>query len=205
MVISRLVPISISPLEGSDSGEALQPSTPGWAAEARTWTTIWIPPWNHARAQSAGSGGRSLHGPQGQPPSLVWGPHFQSSGRPTGGVAGAGAGSWVPRVGGVSFVTAPEGTPYQCLPASYTKAPTKAPHLPARTGSRHRRADRQAGGRMCLRECACLRVSLSVCDRGRETLGASACAGASVCRSVRGALSTALLARSLPNRPTKCA
>lgn len=58
---------------------------------------------------------------------------------------------------------------------------------------------------MRARECACLRVSLSVCDRGRADLGVSACAGASVCRSVRGALSPALLARSLPNRPTKCA
>lgn len=46
-------------------------------------------------------------------------------------------------------------------------------------------------------------MSLSVCDRGRAELGASACAGASVCRSVRGALSPALLACSLPNRPTK--
>lgn len=48
-------------------------------------------------------------------------------------------------------------------------------------------------------------MSLSVCDRGRAELGASAYAGASVCRSVRGALSPALLACSLPSRPTKCA
>lgn len=131
--------------------------------------------------KSTGSGGRSFHGPQPQAPSPDWGPHFQPLGRPTGGVAGADSGSWVRWIGGdVNFAAAPEGTPYQCLPASHTKAP----HLPARAGSKRRRTSRLAGGcerasvRVCVCPCLCVtgavRSSVRLRVRGRPSVGLSA-------------------------------
>lgn len=178
LATSWLTTISITPLWGF-RGAAAESCTPAWAAEARTWTTIWIPPWNHARARGVAAAPSVVL--NHKPPPLHGGPHFQALGLPTGGVAGADSGSWVRWIGGdVNFAATPEGTPYQCLPASHTKAP----HLPARAGSRRRRTSRLAGGcerasvRVCVCPCLCVtgavRSSVRLRVRGRPSVGLSA-------------------------------
>lgn len=117
--------------------------------------------------------------PNHKPPPLHWGPHLQSSGCPTGGVAGR---TRAPGSGlEMSISLRPQrGPPYQCLPASHTKAP----HLPARAGSRRRRTSRLAGGyerasvRVCVCPCLCVtgavRSSVRLRVRGRPSVGLSA-------------------------------
>lgn len=205
MEISRLAPISISLLgvqtlerryslelhtrlgrRGSDPDHYLDPSL-----EPR---------------KSAGSAGRSLRGPQRQAPSLAWGPHFQSPGRPTGGVAGAGAGSWVPRLEEVLVLLPPQRGPLTSASGFLTQRhpPRRRTYRPERAPGAGERTGRLAGGcarasvRVCV--CPCLYVTGAVRSSVRLRVR-----GRPVCRSVRGALSPALLARSLPNRPTKCA
>lgn len=205
MVISRLVPISISPLGGSDSGEALQPRAatrlgrrgsdldhyldpslePRKSAERGEWRPL--PPW---------SPGLTSLPCLGTPLPVFRAPH--------GGRGGGGRGLLGPEGWRCQFCYRPRGDPLPVPPGFLHKGTHQGAALTGQNGLQAP-ASGQAGWREDVRArvCVCLRVSLSVCDRGREALGASACAGASVCRSVRGALSPALLARSLPNRPTK--
>lgn len=205
METSWLATISISHFWGSDdSEEALQlraAHTPTWAAEARTRTSLsgtlpgprqkhgewWpLPLWPPAP---------SPHPCVGTPLPVLRAPH---GGRGGGGILGLEG--WRR----CQFPCRPRGDPVPVPPGFLHKGAHQGASLTGQSDLQAP-ADRQAGGRMRGRECACLRVSLSVCDRGRAELRASACAGASVCRSVREALSPALLACSLPNRPTKCA
>ena len=196
-----------------EAGNAAKSRAPATAAERLApRTTFLIPPLplrNRARASWGVAAALSPLPSAGSPPRRG-GPLPQSRG------AGSPMGAWRGRapaspLGGledVSVAGAPwEGPRALHLPAPHTKAPTEAPHLPAREGSGRRRAGGQAGGRMCARECACVPVCVcaSVCVRLCEgdlaELCASACAGASVRRSVCPALSPALRARSLFRSP----
>lgn len=170
-----------SPLSGLRlrRGAAAESCTPAWAAEARTWISIWIPPWNHARARGVAAAPSMV--PNHKPPSLI--------GDPTSSRWGALRGAWRGRTralgsGGLeemSISLPPQrGPPYQCLPASHTKAP----HLPARAGSKRRRTSRLAGGcerasvRVCVCPCLCVtgavRSSVRLRVRGRPSVGLSA-------------------------------
>lgn len=90
---------------------------------------------------------------------------------PPSGGAGSPVGAWRGRApasvpGGLEEVSVArplrEGPLALRLPAPHTKAPTETPHLPARAGSRRRRAGGRAGGgsRARVRVSACVPVSV---------------------------------------------
>lgn len=154
------------PSGASDPGEAMPPRAAQQPRLQRLGPGTTTPSLPGTAQSFVGSGCCSLPAARRRAPSPARGPPPPVRGRrePHGGVAGAGAGfSALWAGGGLSCGAGPGGTPRPPPPGSHTKAPTEAPHLPARAGSGRRRAGRRAGGRMCAREGACVCVCASVC------------------------------------------
>lgn len=132
-------------------GAAAESCTPAWAAEARTWTTIWIPPWNHRRAQGVAAA-----------PSVV--PNHEPLlciGDPTSSLQGALRGAWrgrtrAPGSGGLeemSISLSPRRGP--CTNASRLLTQRRLTYRPERAPD--------AGGQAGWREDVSARVCVSAC------------------------------------------
>lgn len=164
----------LPPSGASDPGKATQPRAAHQPRSRRLGpgTTVSILPRNRARA-SWGVAAALSPVPSAEPPPRRGGPLPQSGG------AGSAMGAWrwrapASRPWGLEEVSVAgpprEGPRAFHLPAPHTKAPTEAPHLPARAGSGRRRA----GGRAGRLAGGCARASVRV----------SACVPVCVCASV---------------------
>lgn len=142
-----------SPLSGLRlrRGAAAESCTPAWAAEARTWITIWIPPWNHARARGVAAAPSMV--PNHKPPPLI--------GDPTSSRWGALRGAWRGRTRALGSGGLEE--------MSISLPPQRGPRTNAsRLLTQRRRTYRperapSAGGQAGWREDVSARVCVSAC------------------------------------------
>lgn len=187
MVISRLVPISISPLGGSDSGEALQPRAahqvgpqrlgPGPLSGSLPGTTL------ERRARGVAAAPSVV--PRANLPPLP--------GDPTSSLLGAPRGAWRGRARApgsrgleVSILLPPGRGPLTSASRLLTQRhpPRRRTYRPERAPGTGERTGRLAGGcvrasvRVCVCPCLCVtgavRRSVRLRVRGRPSVGLSA-------------------------------